>query len=72
VGKRRLAQPRGGKEEYVIECFASLPGRFDEDGQLFARFGLSRVFGQAARTQRPFEAFFASQWLSQNQPLGHR
>ena len=58
VRQRRLAEAGRTEQQHVVERFAALPRRLDEDRELLADLFLADVLGEAARAQRALDDFF--------------
>ena len=69
VGQSGLAQARGSGQEDVVQRFASIAGRLNEDGKLFAQQGLTREVGQGPWPEGAFDLLVVSELLRVGQPF---
>ena len=71
VGQGGFAEARRAEQQHVVERFAALPGRLDENAQLVADFLLADVIGKALGAQRPLQRLFlVARALGRNQAGG--
>ena len=61
-----LAQARGAMEQDVVQGLLPLPGRLDENGEIFLGFLLADILPQALRPQRTLLGVFLEKCLRHN------
>ena len=71
VRQAGLAQSRRAVEQDVIQRLAALPGRLNQDAEIFLQALLAGKFGQQRRAQSAIERGVFFTRLRGNGPIGH-